>query len=91
MRGLARLAAGVDVAAAARELNERFKIEGQAFAQGLNLTGEEMSLDLTKGVVRDISTRRETQRQVQLFLAGTLLLAAVAACNISLFLLARAS
>jgi ABC-type antimicrobial peptide transport system permease subunit len=91
MRGLARLAAGIEVAVAARELNERFKIEGQAFVQGLNLTGEEMTFDLTKGVVRDISTQREAQRQVRLFLAGTLLLAAVAACNISLFLLARAS
>jgi ABC-type antimicrobial peptide transport system permease subunit len=89
MRGLAVPLAGVE--AASDELNARLGIEGQAILQGLNITGQEMRFDLIDGVVRDIDIQRESKRQVRLFLAGTLLLVLVAACNISLFLLARAS
>ena len=91
MRGLARLAAGASAPAAGNELNARFEIEGQALAQGINLTGEEIRFDVLDGVIGDIGVQRESRRQVRLFLAGTLLLVLVAACNISLFLLSRAS
>jgi hypothetical protein len=91
MRGLARLAAGASAQAAGNELNARFEIEGQALAQGINLTGEEIRFDVLEGVIRDIGVQRESRRQVRLFLVGTLLLVLVAACNISLFLLSRAS
>ena len=91
MRGIARLASGVGAEAASNELNARLEIEGQALAQGLNLSGEEIRFDAIEGVVRDNGIQRESRGQVRLFLLGTLLLAVVAACNISLFLLARAS
>jgi ABC-type antimicrobial peptide transport system permease subunit len=91
MRGLGRLADGVSTEAAGNELNARFEIEGQAFAQGINLTGEEIRFDVLEGVIGDIGVQRESRRQVRLFLIGTLLLVLVAACNISLFLLSRAS
>lgn len=91
LRGLARLAAGASAASAGIELNARFEIEGQALAQGLSLSGEEIRFDVIEGVIRDIGVQRESRRQVRLFLASTLLLVLVAACNISLFLLARAS
>ena len=91
MRGLGRLAAGASAQAAGNELNARFEIEGQALAQGINLTGEEIRFDVLEGVIRDIGVQRESRRQIRLFLVGTLLLTLVAACNISLFLLSRAS
>jgi predicted permease len=91
MRGLARLADGASAEAAGNELDARFEIEGQALAQGINLSGEEIRFDVIDGVVGDIGRQRESRRQVRLFLAGTLLLALVAACNVSLFVLSRAS
>ena len=91
MRGLAIPATGAGTEAIDNELNARIEIENQALAQGLNLSGEEIRLDVIDGVVGDIGVQRESQRQVRLFLGGTLLLVVVAACNISLFLLARAS
>ena len=91
MRGLAQLAAGASARAATDELNTRLNIEGQAVAFGLVLSGREIRFDVIDGIVRDIDVQRETERQVELFLAGTLLLVLVAACNISLFLIARAS
>ena len=42
------------------------------------------------GVVRDIGVQRDSKRQLQLFLGASILLALVAAANVSLFLLARA-
>jgi hypothetical protein len=47
-------------------------------------------LEAIDGIVTNISVQRETRRQLELFLAGSLLLAIVAAANVSLFLLARA-
>jgi hypothetical protein len=91
MRGVAQLAAGAGAIAANDELNARLNIESQALALGLTLSGAEIRFDVIDGLVRDIDTQRETKRQVQLFLAGTLLLVLVATGNISLFLLARAS
>jgi ABC-type antimicrobial peptide transport system permease subunit len=46
--------------------------------------------DAVDGVVRDINVQRDAARQLQLFLAASVLLALVAAANVSLFLLARA-
>jgi predicted permease len=91
MRGLARPRAGVSVEAINNDLNARFAIEGQALTQGIELSGEEIRFDVIEGIVRDIDLQRESKRQIRLFLAGTLLLVIVAACNVSLFLLARAS
>ena len=89
MRGLAVPVAGAE--AISDELNARLSIESQEIVQGLNVTGQEMRFDVIDGVVADIDIQRESKRQIRLFLAGTLLLVLVAACNISLFLLARAS
>ena len=91
MRGLAVPVAGASAQAIGDELNARLELGGQSFAGALNLTGAEMQFDVIDGVVGDIRIQRESKRQVVLFLAGTLLLVVVAACNVSLFLLARAS
>jgi putative ABC transport system permease protein len=48
------------------------------------------TLDAVSGVVFDLIRRREQLTQLTLFLAGSVLLALVAACNVSLFLLSRA-
>jgi predicted permease len=84
-RGLARLAPGADAAAASTELNARF---GTTAGETLGLPFSR--LDVIDGIVRDVAGQREVRRQVQLFLAGSLLLLVTAACNISLFLLSRA-
>jgi ABC-type antimicrobial peptide transport system permease subunit len=47
-------------------------------------------LDAVDGLVRDLNVHRESRRQLQLFLAASVLLALVAGANVSLFLLARA-
>jgi hypothetical protein len=47
-------------------------------------------LDVIDGIVRDFGAHREAERQLQLFLGGSVLLALVAGANVSLFLLARA-
>lgn len=49
-----------------------------------------MQLDAIDGVVRDINVHRDSTRQLRLFLGASMLLALVAAANVSLFLLARA-
>jgi putative ABC transport system permease protein len=49
-----------------------------------------VALDAVSGVVMDLNRRREQLTQLFLFLAGSVLLALVAACNVSLFLLSRA-
>jgi hypothetical protein len=47
-------------------------------------------IDSIEGVVGDIAVQRDAKRQLRVFLAGSVLLALVAAANLSLFLLARA-
>jgi ABC-type antimicrobial peptide transport system permease subunit len=47
-------------------------------------------LDAVPGVVDDLNVPHDRVRQLTLFLAGSVLLALVAASNVSLFLLARA-
>jgi hypothetical protein len=51
---------------------------------------ETFRLDAIGGIVRSIPAKRESARQLNVFLGGSILLALVAACNVSLFLLARA-
>jgi ABC-type antimicrobial peptide transport system permease subunit len=80
-----RLASGVAPAALAEQLNARY----------LGVTEEYQlqpgfRLDVIGGLVRDINQQRDVERQLRLFLVGSLLLALVAAANVSLFLLARA-
>jgi hypothetical protein len=85
LRGLARPADGVDANIIRAELNERF---GAAREPPLRLPS--MRFDARAGVIRDFTAHEETLRQVRLFLAGSVLLAFVAASTVSLFLLSRA-
>jgi putative ABC transport system permease protein len=84
MQGVARLGETTRVAALPTELNARYP-NGEEFniAPGYRI-------DAAAGLVGDINVKREIERQVALFLAASLLLALVAACNVSLFLLSRA-
>ena len=82
---LARRAAGVSARAVTDEFAARFAAEMIAF--GVQGTGEVQAVE---GVVRDIGVQRDSKRQLQLFLGASILLALVAAANVSLFLLARA-
>ena len=81
----ARVAAGVSPAALAEQLNARYLGETEQFSLRPGFR-----LDAVKGVVRNISQKRDVERQLNLFMVGSLLLALVAAANVSLFLLARA-
>jgi putative ABC transport system permease protein len=84
LAGLGRPAPGVSDAAIRTELRGRY---GDKDDLGI-VAG--MQLDVARGIVADFERHRELVRQVQLFLAGSVLLALVAGCNISLFLLSRA-
>lgn len=82
--GVGRLAEGVSATAAAAELNARYfdntELAGNAAAR----------FGVLDGIVLDAGVQRSAQRQLQLFLTASVLLALVAAANVSLFLLARA-
>ena len=80
-----RRAPGVSMEALVGELDARAADEDSVFslARGPRAVAIE-------GVVRDINVQRDAKRQLELFLAGSVLLALVAAANVSLFLLARA-
>jgi len=80
-----RTAAGVSPTSLADQLNARYLGE----TQQLRLQPG-FRLDAMSGVVRNINQQRDMQRQLNLFMVGSLLLALVAAANVSLFLLARA-
>jgi predicted permease len=80
-----RLSPGASSASVARELEARFPVGTEEFPR---LPG--YRFDAIDGIVRDINVHRETARQLKLFLTGSILLALVAAANVSLFLLARA-
>jgi hypothetical protein len=82
---IGRKAAGVSVRAIANELRSRF---GSDVAE--SGMPETFRLDAIGGIVRSIPAKRESARQLNVFLGGSILLALVAACNVSLFLLARA-
>lgn len=81
----ARLGAGVRLGALVTELNDRFGNEPESFR---NPAG--MRFDAMRGIVRDTNVQRDVERQVRLLLVGGVLLALVAGCNVSLFLLSRA-
>jgi len=85
MRSLARLSRGASADAVIRELEARYPESTEDFT-----LQEGFRLDVVAGVVRNINVHRDAQKQLQLFLAGSVLLALVAAANVSLFLLARA-
>jgi predicted permease len=80
-----RRAPGVSTAVVANELLALYD-SPDAFANQFPVT----QLDAIDGIVGNISVQRETRRQLEMFLAGSLLLAIVAGANVSLFLLARA-
>src|SRR5690606_14564994 len=80
-----RRAEGASLTAVVNELRARYDNEAlhQAMAPGSRL-------DAVGGIVGNIFVQRDAARQLELFLAGSVLLALVAAANVSLFLLARA-
>ena len=75
---------GVSAEAVASEFRSRYLGEDSPFSVGPGMT-----LDAIEGIVRDIDVHRAAKRQLQMFLAGSILLSLVAAANVSLFLLAR--
>jgi hypothetical protein len=82
---LVRRAPGVPVSAVANELRARFGDE-----PGLWNGRAGTMLDAIDGIVGNSVVQLESKRQLEMFLAGSVLLALVAAANVSLFLLARA-
>jgi len=80
-----RLARGASVSAVVNEIRSRFADSSEEFSLQAN-----MRLDAVKGLVSNLNVMRESKRQLQLFLGASVLLALVAAANVSLFLLARA-
>lgn len=77
---------GVSAAAVADELTARYS--DYEFLASNYYPG--VRLDTIDGIVEDITVKRVAERQLKIFLAGSVLLALVAAGNVSLFLLARA-
>jgi putative ABC transport system permease protein len=84
-RGLGLLASNATARGVAAELDDRY-----ADASGVDLSAG-FRLDAIPGLVQNISAQREVERQLGLLLAVSLLLALVAAANVSLFLLSRAA
>jgi len=80
-----RRAEGVPVEAVVNELRARY--EDSATITNL-IPGA--GLDAADGIVSNLAVHRDAKHQLELFLAGSVLLALVAAANVSLFLLARA-
>jgi predicted permease len=85
LRALGRLAPGASAEALVREMTSRYPETTEEFRLNAGYR-----FDAVGGVVRDINVYRDAYRQLQLFLTGSVLLALVAAANVSLFLLARA-
>lgn len=85
LTSIGRTASGVSVEAIVEQLNARYLDNSEE----LRLQSG-MRLDAIGGIVRNMNQQRDTARQLRLFLVGSLLLALVAAANVSLFLLARA-
>ena len=81
-----RKRAGVSAAAVADELTARYS-DYEFLATNYY---PDIWLDAIDGIVDDITAKRNAERQLEIFLAGSTLLALVAAGNVSLFLLARA-
>lgn len=85
MQTFARLRGGAGPENIATQLNTRYADAAESFTFRPG-----MRFDAIEGIVRSIPVQRDTKRQLQLFLTGSILLALVAACNVSLFLFARA-
>ncbi len=85
LHNFGRLRPGFTVEALVREIQARH--DEYAKARGFPTDSR---VDAVNGVVRDIAVHRDAEGQLKLFLAGSILLALVAAANTSLFLLARA-
>ncbi|HEU4619978.1 MAG TPA: ABC transporter permease, partial [Gammaproteobacteria bacterium] len=85
LRAVGRLAPGSTAESAAAEIRSRYAKAGME----LGLIPDR-PLDVVEGLFSEIEARRDFVRQVRLFLASSALLALVAACNVSLFLLSRA-
>ena len=80
-----RLRPGASATALASDIARRYAEELPPMYQSLGAR-----IDAIEGVVGDIAVQRDAKRQLRVFLAGSVLLALVAAANLSLFLLARA-
>lgn len=85
LRTVARPSGNASAISVREELNSRYL--DSASESGLR---PDHRIGAIQGVVRDINVHREIARQVRLFLMGSMMLAAVAACNVGLFLLSRA-
>src|SRR5690606_22721108 len=85
-RSYVRRDAGVSVQALLNELNTRYSGENSP----IDRLRSGYSMDAIDGIVSSFAEYRDTRRQLELFLLSSLLLAFVAALNVSLFLLARA-
>lgn len=85
MRGLGRSAAGASPEAIINELSSKFRSDLETA-----IPLPSVRFDVIDGLVFNVIVHRNTKRQLLLFLSGSLLLALVAAANVSLFLLARA-
>jgi putative ABC transport system permease protein len=83
--GIARLKPGATIETVRAAAQKDFANLGSGF--GVLPNGH---VEVMKGVARDPTAQRDAQRQVRLLLAGGVLLALVAAANVSLFLLSRA-
>jgi ABC-type antimicrobial peptide transport system permease subunit len=81
----ARRAPGASVPSIVNELRARYEVPD---ATTFPMRGTR--IDAIDGIVADFAVQREAKRQLETFLAGSVLLALVAAANVSLFLLARA-
>lgn len=86
MRTIGRRSRRASVAAVARDLDERYSDSEIPRGAGFGA----IRFDVLDGLVYDLGVQRSTARQLRLFLGASLLLALVAAANVSLFLLARA-
>jgi hypothetical protein len=80
-----RLRPGASATTLAGEMATRFADDMPPIYQSLGAR-----IDAIEGIVQDIAVQRGAKRQLRVFLAGSVLLALVAAANLSLFLLARA-
>jgi predicted permease len=83
VRGIARRAPGASNEAVKRELTGRF-----SDAEFMQRPGARY--EVIDRLVQNVFIQRSTERQLRLFLGASVLLALVAAANVSLFLLARA-
>src|SRR5690606_22495440 len=86
--GVGRLAPGANVEALQGELRRRYTPEDYQLIESAAAAGRRLTA--IGGVHLDLKARREGMQQVGLFLVGTIVLALVAACNATLFLLSRA-